>query len=398
MTPRSAVALAFLVAACGSAPTHWVSTWAVAPQPPMQPKVYENVTLRLIVHTSVGGKRVRIRIANAFEGPPLVIGGAHIAKRTEGSSVDPQSDRVLRFSGRASTEIPPRSTVWSDPVDLDVPPFADLAVSLFVPKATHVTSTHVLALQTSYVSPPTGDATGAVTLPVASTIRDWPFLSAVDVAARPGAFTVVAFGDSTVDGDGSSPDANLRWPDVLAARASGIGVANAGIIGNRLLHDSPPGGGLGPAALARFDGDALGQSGIKIVILHLGVNDIGFPGVFAPASEAVTIDAMSAGFRELVSRARRRGVRVIGSTISPFEATTIAPGYYTPEKEVLRGAVNDWIRNGGAFDAVVDFDQVLRDPEHPSRLRPAFDSGDHLHPSDAGYRAMAEAVPLSILK
>jgi lysophospholipase L1-like esterase len=387
-------------------PPHWVGTWGAAPQPPFKnaPKVYQNQTLRLIVHTSVGGAQVRVKLANVFDDRPLFVGGAHVARRTTAANIDPASDRPLHFSGRTAVEIPAHASVLSDPVGIDVPALSDLAVSLFLPRETRATTTHVMALQTSYVS--TGDATGAATFPVASTTKSWPFLTGVEVAGRPNASAVVVFGDSTIDGDGSTEDANRRWPDALAARlhAAGVeaGVVNEGMIGNRLLHDSPrgelnpAGPAFGPSGLARFERDTLEQSGVSAVILGIGINDVGFPDAFAPASEAVTSNAMLGGYRELVARARQRQLRVLGSTLLPFEGAKLADNFYTPEKDALRQRLNAWVRDGGAFDAVLDFDRALRDPAHPSRLLPAFDSGDHLHPSDAGYAAMAELVPSSL--
>jgi lysophospholipase L1-like esterase/predicted ester cyclase len=364
--------------------------------------------VRLVVHTSLGADRVRVRLANVFDDHPLVVGAAHIARRTTGASIDPPTDRVIRFGGRTSVEVPGRSFVLSDPVLLDVPALSDVAVSLYLPGETRATTTHVLALQTSYVSPPTGDATGAATLPAGTaTTKTWPFLAGLDVATTaPGTIAAVVFGDSTVDGDGSTPDTNRRWPDVLAARlhAEGapVAVLNEGLIGNRLLHDSPTGNlnpvgsVFGRSALARFERDALGQSGVGAVIVRIGINDIAFPGALAPPTERVTVDTMAAGYRQLVARARQRHVRVIGSTLSPFEGAALFPNFYSLDKEAIREELNAWIRDGGEFDAVVDFDEVLRDPAHPARLNPAYDSGDHLHPNDAGYAAMARAVPSTL--
>jgi lysophospholipase L1-like esterase len=396
--------------ACGSVPravaeqTGWVGTWAASPQPAPEGDhtSYADQTLRLVVHTTVGGTRVRVRIANLFDDHDVVIGAAHVARRAVEATIDPRSDRTLRFGGSTSVTLRARSSAWSDPVDLDVRAGADLAISLFLPNPTRVTTTHVLALQTSYVS--LGDTTAATAPPVAGTIADWPFVTGVDVAAAPRSFAVVAFGDSIVDGDGSTADANRRWPDRLASRLGGkVGVLDEGIIGNRLLRDSPLdtrnplGAAFGPSALARFDRDVLAQSSVRVVIVRAGTNDIAFPGVFAGEAEAVDRDAIAGGFRQLVARARARGVRVIGATLTPFEGATLAPGYYSAEKEQLRQDVNEWIRRSSELDAVIDFDRVLRDPTQPRRLLPAYDSGDHLHPNDAGYAAMADAVPLDLL-
>jgi lysophospholipase L1-like esterase len=396
--------------------TQWIGTWATAPQPslPGSLQTFRNQSLRLIVHTSAGGTKVRVRISNTYGEGPLLIGGAHVARRAVAADVDPASDRTLRFHGQPSTAVPARAMVVSDPVELDVPARSDLAISLFLPDTTAATTTHILARQTSYVSPDGGDFTATVKFPVARTIGSWPFLTGIDVEASPRGQAIVAFGSSLTDGDGSSKDANRRWPDVLAERlqqgAGGraeTGVLNLGLIGNRLLSDSPRqpelgfGGALGEAGLGRFDRDVLAQSGARYVIVALGVNDILFPGSFTPLAEAVSAQSMISGYRDLIARAHERGIRVIGSTIPPFEdAFFTAPPlkFFTPEKEAVRQSVNAWIRGGGAFDAVVDFDLALRDPGRPTRLLAAYDSGDHLHANDAGYVAKANAIPLELFR
>jgi lysophospholipase L1-like esterase len=394
----------------------WIGTWATAAQPqiPGAIQTFRNQSLRLIVHTSAGGKKARVKISNTYGDQPLLIGAAHIARRADGADIDPSSDRTLKFSGQLSTRIPARSTVTSDPVDLDVPPLSDLAISLFLPDATPATTSHILAMQTSYISAETGDSCAAVKFPIAKKIHSWPFLTGVDVAASPGAMAVVAFGSSLTDGDGSTLDTNGRYPDVLAERlqkagASGtkVSVLNLGIIGNRLLSDSPNqagspfGGALGESGLARFERDVLEQAGVKYVIVGLGINDIAFPGSLTPANEAVSADSLIAGYRRLIARAHKKGIRIIGSTNPPFENSFLKNPpvtFYSPEKEVVRQKVNDWIRNGGEFDGVIDFDEVVRDPGHRTQLLPAYDSGDHLHPNNAGYAASGQAVPLSLLK
>jgi len=386
----------------------WVGTWAASPQPfmPGSLEIYDNQSLRLIVHTSIAGTMVRIKISNLYGDQALRIGGAHVALRTAGAGIDSTTDRILRFTGDVSTTVPSGSVVVSDPVHLDTPALSDLAVSIFLPGTTKATTSHFLAQQTSYVSPNTGDSTAAVDFPGAKTIDTWPFLTGVDVVAMPKASVIVAFGDSTVDGDGTTPDSNHRWPDLLAARLQngvghGTGVLNEGTVGNRLLLGSPReakqfGAALGEAGVARFARDALGQAGIRCVIVRLGANDIGFPGAITPSAAQVTAEQLITGYRQLIARARRQGVRVIGTTLSPFEGASI-PGYYTPEKEAVRQEVNAWVRSSGEFDGVVDLDALLRDPSHPSRLRPDYDSGDHLHTNDIGYAATANAIPLALL-
>ena len=398
----------------------WIGTWATAPQPFMPGSLqrFRNQSLRLIVHTSAGGTKVRIKISNTFGDHPLLIGGAHIARRTAAADIDPTSDRTLMFHGRSSTTVPARSMVVSDPAELDVPALSDLAISLFLPKTTEATTLHILAMQTSYVSSDTGDSTADVKFPVAKTIRSWPFLTGVDVAASAHGAAIVAFGSSLTDGDGSTLDTNRRWPDVLAERlqkgADGmteVGVLNQGIIGNRLLNDSPRrarspfGAALGQAGLARFKRDVLAQAGVGYVIVGLGINDIVFPGSLTPLTERMNAESMISGYRQLIRRAHQKGIRVIGTTNPPFEnaflvlSKTVPPvTFYSPEKEIVRQKVNDWIRSSGEFDDVLDFDVVLRDPSHPTRLLPIYDSGDHLHPNNAGYIAAGNAIPLALWK
>jgi lysophospholipase L1-like esterase len=400
----------------------WIGTWATAAQPeiPGQEQTFHNQTVRLVVHISAGGQKVRIRVSNTFGNQPLHVGAAHIARRASAADIDPSSDRPLTFSGRASAIVPAGSMLISDPVDLNVPALSDLAVSLFFPENAVATTSHVLAQQISYVSAETGDATAARKFPAPKEIDTWPFLTGVDVEASPSGATIVAFGSSTTDGDGSTENTNHRWPDVLAERlqkAAGgteLGVLNEGIIGNRLLADSHSprqaggpfsdvlakfGDALGSSGLARFERDVLDQAGVKYVILALGVNDLLFPGSFTPASESVSAQQVIEGNRQLIQRAHEKGIRVILTTIPPFEGAAFKhPVIYfsTPEKEATRQQVNAWIRSSKEFDGVIDFDEVLRDTSHPSRLLPAYDSSDHLHCNDAGYIASANAIPLSL--
>jgi len=404
----------------------WVGTWAAAPQAAFRGRVqtFHNQTLRLIVHASVGGKRVRIKISNIFGEQPLLIGAAHVARRVSGAEIDLVSDRALKFHGRTSTTIPPRAMAESDPADLDLPALSDLAISLFFPGTAAVTTSHILAKQTNYVSAETGDATSQTKFPVAKTITFWPFLTGVDVAASPHSASIVALGSSLTDGDGSTRDTNRRWPDVLAERlqqaggeAAELGVLNEGIIGNRLLSDTqsprqtggpPPlgavfdelGPALGQSGLARFNRDVLGQAGVKYVILALGVNDLLFPGSFILQSERVTAKDLIAGNRQLIGRAHKMGVRVIGTTIPSFEHALFRDPFYdrfySPENEKTRQEVNTWIRTGGEFDGVIDFDQAVRDPDRPTQILPAFDSGDHLHVNNAGNVAQGNIIPLSL--
>jgi lysophospholipase L1-like esterase len=387
----------------------WVGTWATGPTgaaipPAAAPMQFTNQTLRQIVHTSLGGSRVRVRFSNEFGTEPLTIGAARIALRGAGSSIVGGTDRALTFGGAASITIPAGAPALSDPVDLQVPALADLAISIFLPQATSATTFHSSAFQTNYVTG--GNATGASDLSSPTTVTSWFFMTGVSVWTRR-AGTIVALGDSITDGAASNLDANHRWPDILARRLQryqrvfDLGVVNVGIGGNRLLH---PGNatvgtfaGIGPlfgvAALARFDRDVLAQPAVEGVIVLLGVNDLGHPISISPASEEVSADDLIQGFRQLIARAHQQAIAIYGATITPFGNTTIA-NYYTPEREAKRQAVNAWIRTSGEYDDVIDFDAAVRDPAMPSQIRPAYDSGDHLHPNDAGLVVMGESIPL----
>lgn len=412
-----------------SAPQNsWIGTWATAPQAaiPGRAQTFRNQTLRLIVHVTAAGKKVRVKISNTFGDKPLRIGGAHIARRAAGADIDAASDRALRFQKKESATVAARSMVVSDAVELDVPALSDLAISLFFPQATEATTSHILAKQTNYVSPETGDATAAAKFPVAKTISSWPFLTGVDIDASSRGAAIVVLGSSLTDGDGSTTDANRRWPDVLAERLQNdtsrnkeLGILNEGIIGNRLLTDSDSprqaggpaplgavfaqlGPALGQSGIVRFDRDVLGQAGVRYAVLALGVNDILFPGSFIPATEGLSAQSLISGNRQLIARAHKKGIRVIGTTIPPFEHA-IFPNpfydrFYSPEMEHVRQEINAWIRGSGEFDGVIDFDQAVRDPSHPTQILPSYDSGDHLHVNDAGNVAQGNAIPLALFK
>lgn len=398
------------------APERWIGTWAAAAQPalPATLLTVRNRTLRLIVHSSVGGARARIRISNVFGTSPLVIGSARLARRSAAATIEPGSDRALTFGGRTQVIVPAGVTLVSDPVSIAVAPLSDLAISLFLPDSTAATTSHLLARQTSYLSD-SGDFTARDSLPGAKALRSWPFLTGVDVAGASRSSTIVAFGNSTTDGDGSTADANRRYPDVLAQRLQRadpalreLGVVNEGIIGNRLLAGSPRamaavfGEALGPSGIDRFDRDVLSQPGVRYVIVAQGLNDIMFPGAFDTATNAVTPAALVVGYQRLIDRAHRRGVLVIGTTIPPFEGAGFnnpPARFFSPAKERVRQQVNAWIRGARhQFDGIVDFDAVVRDPARPARLLPAYDSGDHLHPNDDGYAASASAIPLALFR
>jgi lysophospholipase L1-like esterase len=412
-----------LVAAPQPGGDHWIGTWAASAQHWSAGRLqsFHNQTVRLIVHASAGGPKARIRISNTYGDQPLHVDAVHIARRTTGADIDSSSDRAVTFGGQKSVAVAPRSIAVSDPVEIEVPPLSDLAVSLFFRDTVMATTSHSLAKQTNYVSPEEGDSTAEAKFTVARTMFSWPFLTGVDVAAPAAAFSIVAFGSSLTDGDGTTRDANKRYPDVLAERLqkcarrdAPIGVLNEGIIGNRLLRDanSPrqKGGPFGPvfedlsgvigeSGLARFDRDVLQQPGVRYVILGLGINDILFPGTFTPASDAVSAKDVIAGDRELIRRAHKQGVRAIIGTLPPCEGAVFAGPtihFCTPENDRVREEVNAWIRTTGEFDGMIDFDAAVRDPNHPSRILPEYDSGDHLHPNDAGNVASGNAVPLAL--
>jgi lysophospholipase L1-like esterase len=378
---------------------HWVGTWGTAPAgPPLEAstQVFTNQTLRLIVHTSIGGDRVRIRVSNEFGTTALRIGGAHVALRQAGSEIVAGTDRVLTFSGATSITIPPGAPVLSDPVDLAIPALSDLAISLFLPGEARATTIHGTALQTNYISL-AGNFTGATPFPTERTITSWPFLTEVDVTSSGAA--IVALGNSITDGTRSTVDTNNRWPDWLARRLqitrdtginARLGVVNRGISSNRLLTNPPVASLAGRNALERFDRDVLATAGVRYLTVMIGINDIGNSTPEAP----VTADDLISGYRQLIARAHIKGIAVFGATLTPFQGA----GYYSPEKDVVRQAVNNWIRNGEEFDGVIDFDRVTRDPGNPLRFLPAYDSGDHLHPNDLGYQAMGNAVPLELFR
>jgi lysophospholipase L1-like esterase len=371
---------------------HWVGTWATSPE--SGTTSFNNQTLRQIVHVSLGGDDIRIRLSNAYGTTSLTIGAAHIALRSTGAQIVPDSERVLTFSGESSITIPPGAIIVSDPVKLAVPALGDLAVSLYLPGNTGPATFHAEGKQTSYISP-SGDFTGSIALPTSSTTLSSFFLTNVAVKASNDGRAIVTLGDAITDGTASTPDANHRWPNFLADRLQAshhdqdLGVLDQGISGNRILHDI-----AGTNALARLDRDVLSQTGVKYVTVLLGINDIGFSGIPGFTDQAVSANDIIAGLTQIIERAHARGLRIYGCTLTPFEGTF--PGYYTPEGEVKRETVNKWIRTSDAYDAVIDFDKAVRDPSHPTRMLAAYDSGDHLHPNDAGYMAMANAIDLSL--
>jgi lysophospholipase L1-like esterase len=387
---------------------HWVGTWGASPQsgaepifgPPPTPVQFSNQTIRMIARISKGGDRVRVRLDNTFGTDSLVIGAAHVAKHSSGSNIVPGSDRSLTFGGSPTITIPPGALVISDPARLNVADLTELAVSVFLPDPTAGLSVHSLGVQTTYISAAgAGDITAAPTIPTPTTALVRYFFSAIDVSADDDAKAIVTFGDSITDGFASTVDANRRWPDRLAERLLGHGrsddlsVVNEGISGNRLLHNV-----IGPDALSRFDRDVIAQANAAFVVVMLGINDIGFSAIQVPNSpfaiQAVSADQIIQAYRQLISRAHAKDLKIFGATLTPFEGA----GYFSQEGEAKRQAVNHFIRTGGEFDGVIDFDRVTRDPSQPTKLLPLYDSGDHLHPNDVGYQAMANAIDLGLFR
>ncbi|MEP7310692.1 MAG: SGNH/GDSL hydrolase family protein [Acidobacteriota bacterium] len=390
----AAIALAPVIAKDRHDDGHWVGTWSASPQAVDAPIQINGQTVRQIVHTSLGGERVRVRLSNAYGTSALIIGSAHVAVSAGGASISPGTDRLLKFNGSRTITIPAGALAVSDPAMLDVPALGDLAVSLYLPENVAATTQHSVGLQTNYLSTP-GDFTGAIAL-AGTTINSFYFLSGVEVRASERARAIVTLGDSVTDGFGSTPDTNQRWPNLLAERlqsnwrTSRVAVLNAGLSGNRVLHDL-----VGTNALARLDRDVLVQTGVKYVIVMEGNNDFGIPGLIHNPTEEVTAEQVIQGHRQIIDRAHALGLRIYGGTLNPIEGVVL-PGFYSAALEVKRQAVNRWIRTSKAYDAVIDFDNVLRDPSHPTRILPAYDSGDHGHPNDAGCRAVADAIDLSL--
>jgi len=404
-------ALALWATGAGAAERSWQASWGASPQAPTAANgpfagspTFHDQTIRQVVRLSGGGRQVRIRFTNEFGTAPLAIGGAHLARAAADGAIEPGSDHALTFAGKPSAVIPPGAPLYSDPVDMPVGPLTRLSISLYLPGQVDACTCHGTSVEPGYVT--AGDATGAAAMPAGAAAPLLPraLISAVEVAPDGPAKTIVAFGDSITDGVGATPGADRRWPDqfaerLLAAGGPAVYVSDQGVSGNRVLND-----GFGVNALARFDRDVLSAPGLAYVILFEGINDIGisfmprapdgplagFMKTFGGAP--VTADDIIAGYRQLIARAHARGVRIYGATITPYEGAAT----FTAQGEQARQAVNGWIRTGGGFDGVLDFDAVWRDPAHPSRIRDGLHAGDHLHGSDAGYRALAASIDLSL--
>ncbi|KAF0849279.1 SGNH/GDSL hydrolase family protein [Nocardia caishijiensis] len=402
----TAVAItATLTAACTSTEAAPVSTtaWSVPMQQPssgFEPnwslEGFARHTLRQVVRVTTGGDSARITLSNRFGRTDLRVASATIARTEAGARVHQDTLRPLRFHGSETATISPGADLTSDPADLRLAPFESATVTLYLDEPTGPATFHAQGYATSYRA--TGNHTADTDAAAfTETTHSWYFLSSVRMSGEAGAGAVVAFGDSITDGFGSDNDGNNRYPDALADRLAAAGTArpvlNAGIGGNTIVSDSP---WYGESALRRFDRDVLEQPGVGTVVMLGGLNDIGFSEVDLPTykpNPVVTVEQLIAGYRDMIDRAHRAGLRVVGGTLLPMKGAE----YYTPTSAAKLRALNEWIRTSGEFDAVADFNTALADPTDPERLNPTFDSGDHRHPNAAGYRAMAAAIDLNTL-
>lgn len=363
--------------------------------PPLKAK-----TVRQVIRTSIGGSALRIRLSNLFGSGVLIIGPVEVARHAKASAIQSGTSHRITFGGHGTVVVAKGADVLSDPVEFPVTPMDELVLSIYVPSAA-ATTIHTVGLQTAYFA--SGDAIGAAALPDGETDDSRYFLTDVEIAPSAQGRAIVLVGDSITDGVGSTKDANARWSDALAARLqddhalASIGVVNSGMAGNRILRDGAT-PYLGPSLLTRFDRDVLAKPGVKWVLMLEGVNDISASDTLSDPREHVTAGQIIGGMQELIERAHARGIKIWGATLLPYKDTRVPPDagfhgpYFTAAGEAKRQAVNNWIRTAHAFDAVVDLDRVMRDPTQPDRLRSEFDSGDHLHPNNAGFKAMAAAI------
>lgn len=393
-----------LTAAAQSVPAnpHWAGSWATSPMQPIPPDVpptsiFENATLRQIVHLSTGGDYVRIRLSNVFGAGPMHIDGVHIADAVDpaSSQINTATDTEVTFNGKPDATIPAGAAYVSDPIQFDAKPMSNLAITFHFSQPPAPETFHDNSNETSYLAH--GDQVSAQELSDPTEINHWFWLTGVEVGSETRDRCIVAFGDSITDGWQSTLNGNNRWPDDLAERLQAdadtrsVCVLNEGIGGNRVLLD-----GTGPAAVARLDRDVLSEPGVKYVILLEGINDIGHlarEGHVSQADIDTLVTQLTAAYQQIIDAAHASGLKIIGATLTPFRGSS----YYTEqgtEFEAARQKVNAWIRQPGHFDGVVDFDKVTRDPAQPDRFLPAYDSGDHLHPNPAGYKAMAAAIKL----
>ena len=381
----------------------WVGSWAtsqqlVEPNNALNPEDFRDATLREIVHLSIGGNEVRVRLSNRFGSTPLTLTAVHIARAVSpnSSKIAASTDKALTFFGQPDITIPPHADYLSDPISFPADALSDVAITLHLDASPEEQTGHPGSRATSYVSH--GNLVSAAELQGAKTVDHWYFVAGIDVEATQEAAAIVVLGDSITDGHGATTNGNDRWTDVLARRLQAqpdtrnLAVLNQGIGGNHLLTD-----GLGPNALSRVDHDVIAQPGVRYLIVFEGINDVGMLARGANPIQKdhdMLVHRMTAAYEQIILRAHTSGIKVIGATLTPF----VGSDYYhpTPANDADRQAVNDWIRNPANFDAVIDFDKIARDPQHPERLLPASDCGDHLHPSPSGYAAMAQAIPLTL--
>jgi lysophospholipase L1-like esterase len=387
-------ALAVPVLSTAQSVPQWVGTWATAPMVAdgVNMRPFSSTTLREIVHISAGGAQIRLRFTNAYGTDPLTISDAHVALSAGNAAIQPGTDHAITFGGATSVNIPPGAELFSDPVALAVQPLSDLAVSFSLPSQVMRAETyHSFADQDNFIA--NGDVSSAADLPDATKISSWYFFDGVDVQAVEGSRAIVTLGDSITDGALSTHNANLRWPDLLAARLNSdpnlknVSVLNVGIGGNRVLNEVS-----GPSALSRIDRDVLSQSGVRYVIILESINDIGRLSHITNPYDDITAQQLEMGLKQIADAAHEHGIKAIGATLTPYGGA----GYSSDKGEQVREAVNDWIRNSGTFDGVVDFDKATQDPANPTHFNAAYDSGDHLHPKDDGYKAMAGSIDLTL--
>lgn len=401
-----------LAAQSANTPGRWVSAWSTAVQAPVvfpgmpPPPTLDNQTIREIVRPTVDGERLRVRFSNELGTTPLVLGSAHIALVNDDGKIVPGSDRPLTFDGKTGVQIPAGAPMLSDSVQMKIPAFTNVAISIYVPKETTPSTFHLLGQRPTCISGP-GNFTSAEDISNARTTNSWYFLSDLEFWVPEQTAAIVTLGDSITDGFGGKQGDYQDWPDQLAdllAQGKGsptLAVDNEGIGGNRILYD-----GAGVSALARFNRDVLARPGVTEMILLEGINDIGWPNMKPRpmkngtmrtnpfAGQVVTANDLILGMKQIIDRAHAHGIKVFGATMTPYEGAD----YFTPEGENVREAVNQWIRTGGAFDGVFDFDAAVRDPNHPRQFRDDYQSGDHLHPNASGYKAMAAAIDIGKLR
>jgi lysophospholipase L1-like esterase len=398
MTPPRYVASLLLCLTVAASPAQsarqWVAAWSAAPD--QEGPTLSSKTIRQIVRPSIGGAGVRLRLSNLYGTGAVTIGPVRVAKHAGESAIQPGTDRAVTFGGKAIVSIARGADVLSDPVAIPVAAFEQLAISLYVPDSSKASTLHGVGMQTAYIA--NGDVTAAVKLAGSATDTSRYFLTDVEVEAAADARTVVVLGDSITDGVGSALDLNQRWPDALAERLqrdpmlASVAVVNSGIAGNRLLNDAVE-PFVGPSMLSRLDRDALSKPGVRWIVLLSGSNDISAGDMLDTPKDKVTARQIIAGMQELIARAHAKGIKVYGATVLP-KAGVEKPFIHTPESQAKRDELNAWIRSSGAFDAVIDLERLMRDPARPEHLAPAYDSGDHLHPNDAGYKAMAAAIDI----